>query len=150
MKALLQRVSEAGVTVEGQVVGAIDRGLLVLLCAEQGDGEAEADHLARKTSNLRIFEDDAGKMNRSVLDTGGGALVVSQFTLAADLSRGNRPGFSGAAAPELAETLYRRFCDQLAAHGVAVATGRFGAHMAVSLINDGPVTIWFDTRAKGG
>ena len=150
MKALLQRVSEASVAVEGQVVGAIDRGLLVLLCAEQGDGEGEADYLARKTANLRIFEDDAGKMNRSVLDVGGGALVVSQFTLAADVSRGNRPGFSGAAAPDLAEALYSYFCRQLAAHGVPVATGRFAAHMAVSLVNDGPVTIWIDSRAKGG
>jgi D-tyrosyl-tRNA(Tyr) deacylase len=150
MKALLQRVSEASVAVEGQVVGAIERGLLVLLCAVQGDGEAEADYLARKTANLRIFEDDAGKMNRSVLDVGGGALVVSQFTLAADVSRGNRPGFSGAAAPDLAEALYSYFCRQLAAHGVPVAMGRFAAHMAVSLVNDGPVTIWIDSRAKGG
>ena len=150
MKALLQRVSEASVTVEDQVVGTIDRGLLVLFCAEQGDGEDEADYLARKSANLRIFEDEAGKMNRSVLDAGGGALVVSQFTLAADLSRGNRPGFSGAAAPDLAEALYSRFCHQLAVHGVPVATGRFAAHMAVSLVNDGPVTIWIDTRAKGG
>ncbi len=150
MKALLQRVSEASVAVEGQVVGAIERGLLVLLCAVQGDGEAEVDYLARKTANLRIFEDDAGKMNRSVLDVGGGALVVSQFTLAADVSRGNRPGFSGAAAPDLAEALYSYFCRQLAAHGVPVAMGRFAAHMAVSLVNDGPVTIWIDSRAKGG
>ena len=150
MKALLQRVSEASVAVEGQVVGAIERGLLVLLCAVQGDGEAEADYLARKTANLRIFEDNAGKMNRSVLDVGGSALVVSQFTLAADVSRGNRPGFSGAAAPDLAEALYSHFCRQLAAHGVPVAMGRFAAHMAVSLVNDGPVTIWIDSRAKGG
>ncbi len=150
MKALLQRVSEASVAVEGQVVGAIERGLLVLLCAVQGDGEAEVDYLARKTANLRIFEDDAGKMNRSVLDVGGSALVVSQFTLAADVSRGNRPGFSGAAAPDLAEALYSYFCRQLAAHGVPVAMGRFAAHMAVSLVNDGPVTIWIDSRAKGG
>jgi D-tyrosyl-tRNA(Tyr) deacylase len=148
MKALLQRVSEASVTVDGQELGRIGRGMLVLLCAEQGDGEAEAEFLARKVANLRIFEDDAGKMNRSVLEAGGGALVVSQFTLCADLSRGNRPGFSGAAAPDLAETLYGRFCDRLREQGVPVETGRFAAHMAVRLVNDGPVTIWMDTRAR--
>lgn len=150
MKALLQRVSEASVAVGGRSVGDIGPGLLILLCAESGDGEAEVEYLARKIANLRIFEDDAGKMNRSVLDVGGSALVVSQFTLCADLSRGNRPGFSGAAAPELAEALYGRFCKRLAAHGVPVQTGRFAAHMAVRLINDGPVTIWIDTGAKGG
>ena len=146
MKALLQRVSEASVAVEGRVVGEIGHGLLVLFCAETGDGEAEADRLAGKVAKLRVFADEAGKMNRSVLDAGGAALVVSQFTLAADLSRGNRPGFSGAAPPELARALYDRFCAGLAATGVAVETGEFQAEMAVRLVNDGPVTIWMDTR----
>jgi len=150
MKALLQRVSEAGVEIAGEVVGAIGRGLVVLFCAEPGDREADANALARKIAKLRIFADAAGKMNLSVLDVGGGALAVSQFTLAADLSRGNRPGFSGAAPPELGESLYRHFCAQLAEEGLAVATGRFGADMAVHLVNDGPVTIWIDSRAKTG
>ena len=148
MKAVLQRVSEASVAVDGRVVGAIGPGLLILLCAEVGDGEAEVEYLARKIASLRVFEDEAGRMNRSVLDIGGGALVVSQFTLAADVSRGNRPGFSNAAPPELAEALYARFCARLAEHGVPqVQTGRFAAHMAVRLVNDGPVTIWMDTRS---
>jgi D-tyrosyl-tRNA(Tyr) deacylase len=146
MKALLQRVSEASVAVDGRVVGEIGRGLLVFFCAETGDGEADAERLAGKVAKLRIFADQAGKMNRSVLDTGGAALVVSQFTLAADLSRGNRPGFSGAAAGELARALYDRFCAGLAAAGLAVETGEFQAEMAVRLVNDGPVTIWMDTR----
>ena len=151
MKALLQRVSEAGVTVGGRETGAIGRGLLVLLCAEPGDGEAEVAFLARKIAGLRIFADEAGKMNRSVVDVGGAALVVSQFTLAADLSRGNRPGFSGAAPPDLAEDLYQRFCARLAGeHGVPVQTGEFAAQMAVRLVNDGPVTIWMDTRSLLG
>jgi D-aminoacyl-tRNA deacylase len=147
MKALIQRVSEARVTVGDRETGAIGRGLLVLLCAEPEDGEPEIAFLARKIANLRVFEDEAGKMNRSVRDIGGAALVVSQFTLAADLSRGNRPGFSGAAPPDLAEALYERFCARLAGeHGVSVRTGAFAAHMAVHLVNDGPVTIWMDTR----
>ena len=146
MKALLQRVSEASVAVDGRVVGEIGRGLLVLFCAETGDGEADADRLAGKVAKLRVFADEAGKMNRSVLDAGGAALVVSQFTLAADLSRGNRPGFSGAAPPELARALYDRFCAAMVAEGVAVETGEFQAEMAVRLVNDGPVTIWMDTR----
>ncbi len=145
MKALLQRVSEASVAVDGRTVGEIGRGLLVLFCAEAGDGEADADRLAGKVAKLRIFADEAGKMNRSVLDIGAAVLVVSQFTLAADLSRGNRPGFSGAAPPELARALYTRFCERMAGQGVAVETGEFQAEMAVSLINDGPVTIWMDT-----
>lgn len=145
MKALLQRVSEAGVTVESGKVAAIGPGLLVLLCVEAGDGEGEARRLARKIARLRIFEDAAGRMNRSVLEAGGAALVVSQFTLAADVRRGNRPGFSGAAPPETARTLYERFAALLAEEGVPVETGAFAAHMAVSLVNDGPVTIWMDT-----
>ncbi len=148
MKALLQRVSEARVEVDGAVIGAVDRGLVILFCAEPGDQEADAEAFARKIAKLRIFPDEAGKMNRSLLDIGGGALAVSQFTLAADLSRGNRPGFSGAAPPELGESLYRHFCEQLAGQGVPVETGRFGADMAVHLVNDGPVTIWMDSHAK--
>ena len=148
MRALIQRVSEASVTVEGAVVGAVGPGLLVLLCAVEGDGEAEADFLAGKIAKLRIFEDEAGKMNRSLLDTGGEALVVSQFTLAADWRKGNRPSFIGAAEPARAEALYERFCNQLEAAGVPVATGRFAAKMAVALVNDGPVTIWLDTAER--
>ena len=147
MKALLQRVSEAGVSIGGQSVAEIGPGLLILICALPNDGAEQIDFLARKIANLRIFEDDGGKMNHSLLDIGGAALVVSQFTLAADLSRGNRPGFSGAAAPAEAEALYEDFCTALAGHGVAVEKGRFGADMAVSLVNDGPVTIWMDTSA---
>ena len=146
MKVLLQRVSEAKVQVGERVSGEIGLGLLVLICVEAGDGEAEAELLARKIGKLRIFRDEEGKMNRSLLDVGGGALVVSQFTLAADLSRGNRPGFSKAAAPEAGRALYERFCRLLGAQGLAVETGEFGAEMAVSLVNDGPVTIWMDSR----
>ncbi|MEE9139226.1 MAG: D-aminoacyl-tRNA deacylase [Alphaproteobacteria bacterium] len=146
MKALLQRVSEASVAVDDRVIGEIGPGLMVLLCVEEGDGEAEAEYLARKIANLRIFEDEAGKMNRSVLDVAGGVLAVSQFTLCADLSKGNRPGFSGAADPDAARDLYARFCALMAGHGVPVQTGEFAAHMAVKLVNDGPVTIWMDTR----
>jgi len=145
MRALLQRVNEARVEVEGRVVGEIGPGLLVLLCAMPEDGEAEAGKLARKIARLRIFPDDEGRMNRSLIEAGGAALVVSQFTLAADLRRGNRPGFSGAAPPDLAETLYERFCDGLGREGVAVATGSFAAEMDVHLVNHGPVTIWLDT-----
>jgi D-tyrosyl-tRNA(Tyr) deacylase len=145
MKALVQRVTQAHVAVDGSVIGQTGPGLLVLICAMQGDREASADAMAAKIAKLRIFKDDAGKMNRSLLDTGGGALVVSQFTLAADTSRGNRPGFSAAAAPADGERLYHRFSAQLAALGPKVETGRFGADMAVSLINDGPVTIWLET-----
>jgi D-tyrosyl-tRNA(Tyr) deacylase len=150
MKTLVQRVSEASVTVGERVVGSIGRGLLVLLGVEHGDGAGEADLLARKVANLRIFEDNAGKMNRSVLDVGGGVLVVSQFTLCADVRKGNRPSFIGAARPELAEALYARFCDRLAAEGATVARGQFAAHMAVRLVNDGPVTIWLDTATLPG
>ncbi len=147
MKALVQRVSEARVRVEGEVFADIGAGLLVLLGVEAGDGEAEAEHLSGKIARLRIFADESAKMNRSLLDTGGSALVVSQFTLCADLSRGNRPGFSRAAAPEVAEALYAHFCAALAGHGVPVEHGRFAAHMEVGLVNDGPVTIWLDTGA---
>ena len=150
MKALVQRVSQASVTVGDRVVGSIECGLLVLLGVEHGDDEGEAELLARKIAHLRIFEDDAGKMNRSVLDAGGGVLAVSQFTLCADVRKGNRPSFVGAAPPELANLFYERFCDHLAAHGAPVARGEFAAHMAVRLINDGPVTIWLDTATLPG
>ncbi len=144
MRALIQRVSAAQVVVEGDTVGAIGPGLMILVCAMQGDGDANADALAAKVARLRVFRDEAGRMNRALLDTGGAALVVSQFTLAADTSRGNRPGFSAAAPPEEGERLYLRFAEALRAHGIDVATGVFGADMAVTLTNDGPVTIWLD------
>ncbi len=144
MRAVLQRVSRASVTVEGAVTGQIGSGLLILICAMQGDTEAEADRLAAKIVKLRIFKDEAGKMNRSVKDIGGAALVVSQFTLAADL-RGNRPGFSTAAAPDEGKRLYEHFSARIAAEGVPVQNGIFGADMDVALSNDGPVTIWMDT-----
>ena len=145
MRALVQRVSEAQVSVGGAVIGEVGAGLLILVCAMQGDGPEAADKLAAKIAKMRIFRDDEGRMNRSLLDVGGGALVVSQFTLAADTSRGNRPGFSAAAPPELGEQLYNHFVRAMAAQGVPVATGRFGADMAVALVNDGPITIWMDT-----
>ncbi len=145
MRALIQRVSQASVAVEGRVTGSIGPGLLILVCAMAGDGRAQAEKLAGRIARLRIFKDAAGKMNLSVLDTGGAALVVSQFTLAADTSRGNRPGFSTAAAPAEGEALYLGFSDLLRAQGITVANGAFGADMAVSLVNDGPVTIWMDT-----
>ena len=145
MRALIQRVSEAQVRVEGAVVGEIGPGLMILVCAMAGDDEAAAQKLARRTARLRIFRDETGRMNRSLLDTGGAALVVSQFTLAADTSGGNRPGFSAAAPPERGEALYLRFAEALSAEGVPVATGRFGAEMQVALVNDGPVTIWLQS-----
>jgi D-tyrosyl-tRNA(Tyr) deacylase len=145
MRALVQRVLSASVTVDGEITGQIDQGLLVLVCAMQGDTEKQSDWLAAKIAKLRIFSDDAGKMNRSLLDIGGAALVVSQFTLAAD-TRGNRPGFSSAAAPDLGRALYERFSASLAGQGIPVANGRFGADMKVALVNDGPITIWLDTE----
>lgn len=145
MRALIQRVTQARVEVEGAVIGEVGPGLLILICAMQGDTEAEADRLAAKIAKLRIFRDEEGRMNRSILDVGGAALVVSQFTLAGDTSRGNRPGFSTAAPPAEGERLYEYFAAQVQAQGLAVANGRFGADMAVSLVNDGPVTIWMDT-----
>ncbi|MEL6648386.1 MAG: D-aminoacyl-tRNA deacylase [Pseudomonadota bacterium] len=145
MRALLQRVSEATVQVEGSKIGKTGPGLLVLICAMQGDTETQADQLAAKVAKLRIFKDEAGKMNRSVLDVGGGALIISQFTLAADTSRGNRPGFSAAAPPDEGERLYLHFAQALQRKGISVAMGQFGADMQVSLVNDGPVTIWVET-----
>ena len=147
MRALIQRVTEARVDVDGATIGQCGPGLLILVCAMDGDPEAAPEQLAAKLAKLRIFKDEAGKMNRSLLDIGGDALVVSQFTLAADTSRGNRPGFSTAARPEIGEPAYLAFAAALAALGPKVKTGQFGADMDVHLINDGPVTIWLDTDA---
>ena len=141
MRAVIQRVSRATVTVEGEVTGAINHGLLVLLGVGHGDTEETARALAAKIARLRIFGDEAGKMNLSVQETGGGVLAVSQFTLLADTRRGNRPSFTGAAPPEQANRLYEVFCETLSALGLPVAKGIFGAHMDVDLTNDGPVTI---------
>lgn len=143
MRAVLQRVSRASVTVDGRITGEIGPGLLILVCAMQGDDEKKADQLAAKIAKMRIFKDDAGKMNLSIKDIGGSALIVSQFTLAADL-RGNRPGFSTAAAPDEGKRLYDYFTARMQAEGVLTANGIFGADMDVSLNNDGPVTIWMD------
>ncbi len=144
MRALIQRVTEASVKVDNTVVGQIGPGLLILVCAMLGDTDAQAQTLANKIAKLRIFKDTDGKMNLSVRDTAGAALIVSQFTLAADL-RGNRPGFSPAAKPDDANRLYTLFSKLIAAEGIPTANGIFGADMAVHLINDGPVTIWMDT-----
>jgi D-tyrosyl-tRNA(Tyr) deacylase len=148
LRALLQRTTGAEVRVGGEVIGAIGPGLVILLGVGPDDMDGTADELARKTVELRIFRDEQGRTNRSLLEIGGAALVVSQFTLYADTRRGRRPGFTGGAAPELAEGLYLRFCDALRALGVTVATGRFGAEMAVDLVNDGPFTIWLDTAER--
>ncbi|MFO8012033.1 MAG: D-aminoacyl-tRNA deacylase [Phycisphaerae bacterium] len=141
MKAVIQRVSRASVTVDGKVVGAVERGLLVLLGVARGDTDETARALAAKIAKLRIFNDEAGKMNLSVRDTGGGVLAVSQFTLLADTRKGNRPSFVGAAPPEEAERLYEVFSGAVAAEGVPVEKGVFGAMMDVALVNEGPVTI---------
>jgi len=146
MRALVQRVTQAEVRVDGEIVGSCGQGVLILVCAMVQDDEATASQLATKIVKLRIFKDDQGKMNRSLRDIGGSALVVSQFTLAADL-RGNRPGFSTAAAPDVGERLYLHFVQCLKAEGIPIGTGRFGADMAVTLTNDGPVTIWMDSPA---
>ena len=144
MRAVVQRVREARVTVDGEARGAIGTGLCVLLGAAEGDDEAVADRLAQRVARLRIFENAEGKFDLNVLDTGGAALVVSQFTLIADTAKGNRPSFAAAARPEQAESLYERFCAALRAEGVAVETGVFGARMTVEIANDGPVTIVVD------
>jgi len=150
MRALLQRVTQAEVRVDGSPVAAIGRGLAILLGVGRGDREAVADALARRVAEMRIFEDPAGRTNRSLLDVEGEALVVSQFTLYADTSRGRRPGFTAAAEPLIAERLYERFSDGLRAAGVRrVAIGRFGAIMALKLVNDGPFTIWLDSAERG-
>jgi D-aminoacyl-tRNA deacylase len=146
MRALLQRVTHASVTVDEQVVGQIGQGLLVLLGVGQNDSEVQVKNLADKIVHMRIFGDEEGKMNRSLLDIGGELLVVSQFTLYADVRRGRRPSFTNAAPPSLAEPLVERFKDAVAAYGLRVANGIFGAHMHVELLNDGPVTVWLDSE----
>jgi D-tyrosyl-tRNA(Tyr) deacylase len=148
VRALLQRTTGARVVVDGEAVGEIGGGLVVLLGVGPDDDEATADGLARRVTELRIFDDADGRTNLSLVDVGGGVLVVSQFTLYADTRRGRRPGFTGAAAPELAERLYLRFAAALRELGIEVATGRFGAVMAVELVNDGPFTIWLDTADR--
>ena len=148
MRACIQRVSEARVAVDGEVVGQIGRGLVVLLGVGTEDGDAEVDWLAEKLVGLRIFEDDEGKMNRSIAEMGGAMLVVSQFTLYGDARKGRRPSFTGAAPPEQAERLYQAFVARVRSRGIEVATGRFREHMLVSLVNDGPVTLWIDTADR--
>jgi D-tyrosyl-tRNA(Tyr) deacylase len=151
VRALLQRTTGATVRIRGvggETVGAIGTGLVILLGVGPDDTDAIADDLARKAAELRIFRDDEGRTNRSLLDVGGAALVVSQFTLYADTRKGRRPGFTTAASPALAERLYGRFTSALRALGVEVATGRFGAEMAVELVNDGPFTIWLDSAER--
>ena len=150
MRALLQRVSRAAVHVDGETVGEVGRGLLILLGVGSQDRPDDVDYVAEKVANLRIFDDDEGKMNLSVLDVGGGALVVSQFTLYADTSRGRRPGFTHAAPPELAQSLYEAFTDALRDLGVSVATGVFGARMHVEIHNDGPVTLVVESPLRDG
>ena len=146
MRAVLQRVSEASVRVEGEIISKIDAGLLILVCAMPSDTEETAEALALKISKLRIFKDDAGKMNLNVLQAGGSVLAVSQFTLAADTRRGTRPGFSQAAPPDQANALYLHFVKALKNLNIPTQTGSFGADMSVALINDGPVTIWLDSE----
>jgi D-tyrosyl-tRNA(Tyr) deacylase len=148
VRALLQRTTGARVRVDGDVVGEIGLGLVILVGVGPHDTETIAIELARKAAELRIFRDDEGRTNRSLLDVGGAALVVSQFTLFADTRRGRRPGFTGAAAPDVAAELVERFASALRALGVDVAQGRFGAEMAVELVNDGPFTIWLDTADR--
>ena len=147
MRALLQRVCEASVEVDGERIAEISEGLLALVAAGDGDTVDDAVRLAAKIARLRIFGDEQGRMNRSVTDVAGELLVVSQFTLYADTSRGNRPGFTGAAEPGVGRALVDTVAEQLRSLGLVVRTGRFGAHMRVALVNDGPVTIWLDTSA---
>jgi D-tyrosyl-tRNA(Tyr) deacylase len=148
VRAVIQRVNQASVVVAAQTVGAIGQGLMVLLGVAQKDTSKDATYLAEKTASLRIFEDDNGKMNRSIEDIDGSILVVSQFTLLGDCRKGRRPGFTDAAPPELAETLYQDYVDALRRKGVTVATGVFRADMQVALVNDGPVTIMLDSRKQ--
>lgn len=147
MRALLQRVSKADVIVDGQTVGQTDGGLMILLCAMDGDTTDQAEYLAAKIAKCRMFADEDGKTNLSIQDTKGTALVISQFTLSASWKKGNRPGFSKAASPDTAENLYDYFCNQLRTQGVPVETGQFAASMQVNLSNEGPFTIWMDTES---
>lgn len=151
MKAVIQRVKHAAVTVDGTCVGKVGEGYMILVGVQDGDTDADAELLARKTANLRVFTDENDKMNRSILDIGGEVLAISQFTLCADVKKGNRPSFAKAAAPEEAKRLYELFCDELLKNGVKkVEKGVFGAHMEVELLNNGPVTILYDTEIWRG
>jgi D-tyrosyl-tRNA(Tyr) deacylase len=144
MRLLLQRVSQASVSVRGEVISRIGKGLLILLGVGHGDGAVQAEYLADKVSHLRVFEDANGKTNLSVLDVAGEAIVVSQFTLYADVHKGRRPSFTGAASPAIAEPLVMRFVERLRGHGIAVQMGAFGEHMVIDIRNDGPVTVWLE------
>ena len=148
MRAVIQRVERASVSVEGEIRGQIGAGFLVLIGVEEGDGDADFRYIAEKVPNLRVFEDEQGKMNRSIQDIGGEILSVSQFTLFADVRKGNRPSFVGAGKPEHADIMWIKFNEALRSGGVAVREGRFGAHMRVGLVNDGPVTIVIDTADR--
>lgn len=150
MRALLQRVSSANVTVDGRIIGQIERGFVILLGVTHSDSRAEADWLANKIAGLRLFEDDAGKMNLGLSDVAGSVLVVSQFTLYGDARKGKRPSFTAAARPEQAEPLVDYFCKQLRLAGLPVATGQFGAMMQVNIHNDGPVTLMLEKEADNG
>jgi D-tyrosyl-tRNA(Tyr) deacylase len=145
MRVVVQRVSRASVTVTGQVMGAIGRGFLVLLGVAEGDSADDADYLATKVAELRVFDDSEGKMNLSLADVGGSVLAISQFTLLGDCRKGRRPSFIKAARPEAAEPLFDRFLHAIRSRGIAVETGRFGAHMRIELVNDGPVTLVIDS-----
>lgn len=149
MRALLQRVGPSSVVIGTRTAGCIDRGVLLFLGIEKGDGHPDMEYLVKKVAGLRIFEDEDGKMNLSVRDIGGAILVVSQFTLAADCRRGNRPSFDGAEAPDKAETIYNAFVRKLKETGIPVETGEFGAYMNVHLVNEGPVTLMIDSRRQG-
>ena len=150
MRALLKRVSSGSVSIDGQITGCIKAGLVILIGVGKDDGQSDVDYLVRKTANLRIFADEKGKMNLSIKDIAGEALVISQFTLYADTSRGNRPGFESAASPDLAKQLYLQYINGLIKEGIKVATGTFAASMLVNIDNDGPVTIMLESPAKGG
>ncbi|MEE2774996.1 MAG: D-aminoacyl-tRNA deacylase [Pseudomonadota bacterium] len=146
MRALIQRVSKASVSIDGNLISEIKYGLLIFICAMADDVELDAEKMASKISKIRIFNDKDGKMNKSLIDIGGEALIVSQFTLAADTSRGNRPGFSTAAAPEAGKKLYKHFIGEFKNLGITTKEGQFGGDMKVSILNDGPITVWIDNR----
>lgn len=148
MRVVVQKVTEASVSVDGEIIGEIGMGFMLLVGIGKDDAQEDAHYLARKVSNLRVFEDEEGKMNRSLKDVDGAILSISQFTLFADTKKGNRPSFTNAAAPEIGEALYQEFNELLRAEGFSVVSGKFGAHMAVALINDGPVTILIDSKNK--